>query len=131
MIANGMRLLNLSQEVQNLLTEEKITEGHARLLITLDPAVQNEVAAIIVKNNLSVRDTERLLAGLNKEKKPKHERRVKSADLTQLEDELQAMVGTKVALKCSSAEAGRLLIDYYSLEELDRIIEILRKGSNG
>ena len=130
-IANGMRLLNLSQEVQNLLIEEKITEGHARLLITLDPAVQNEVVAIIVKNNLSVRDTERLLAGLNKEKKPKHERRVKSADLTQLEDELQAMVGTKVALKCSSAEAGRLLIDYYSLEELDRIIEILRKGSNG
>ena len=131
-IANGMRLLNLSQEVQNLLIEEKITEGHARLLITLPPEQQNEIAAIIVKNNLSVRDTERLVASLAEaSKKTKRTRRAKSADLTQLEDELQAMVNTKVAIKCSSAEAGKLLIDYYSLEELDRIIEILRKGSNG
>lgn len=131
-IANGMRLLNLSQEVQDLLIEEKITEGHARLLITLPPEQQNEIAAIIVKNNLSVRDTERLVASLAEaSKKTKRTRRAKSADLTQLEDELQAMVNTKVAIKCSSAEAGKLLIDYYSLEELDRIIEILRKGSNG
>ena len=131
-IANGLRLLNLSQDVQVLLIEEKITEGHARLLITLEPERQNEIAGIIVKNNLSVRDTERLLAGLAAEpKKSKRGRRAKSADLTQLEDELQAMVNTKVAIKCSSAEAGKLLIDYYSLEELDRIIEILRKGSNG
>lgn len=131
-IANGMRLLNLSQEVQDLLIDEKITEGHARLLITLPPEQQNEIAAIIVKNNLSVRDTERLVASLAEaSKKTKRTRRAKSADLTQLEDELQAMVNTKVAIKCSSAEAGKLLIDYYSLEELDRIIEILRKGSNG
>lgn len=131
-IANGMRLLKLSQEVQALLIEEKITEGHARLLITLEPEQQNEIAAIIVKNDLSVRDTERLVASLAEaSKKTKRTRRTKSADLTQLEDELQAMVNTKVAIKCSSAEAGKLLIDYYSLEELDRIIEILRKGSNG
>lgn len=131
-IANGMRLLNLSQKVQDLLIDEKITEGHARLLITLPPEQQNEIAAIIVKNNLSVRDTERLVASLAEaSKKTKRTRRAKSADLTQLEDELQAMVNTKVAIKCSSAEAGKLLIDYYSLEELDRIIEILRKGSNG
>ena len=131
-IANGIRLLNLSQNVQTLLVEEKITEGHARLLITLSPELQDEAAAIIVKNNLSVRDTERLLAALAaKDDKKKRPRRVKSADLTQLEDELQAMVGTKVAVKSSSAEAGKLLIDYYSLEELDRIIDILRRGSNG
>ncbi len=131
-IANGMRLLKLSQEVQALLVEEKITEGHARLLISLEPEQQNEIAAIIVKNDLSVRDTERLVASLAEaSKKTKRTRRTKSADLTQLEDELQAMVNTKVAIKCSSAEAGKLLIDYYSLEELDRIIEILRKGSNG
>ena len=131
-IANGMRLLKLSQEVQALLIEEKITEGHARLLISLEPEQQNEIAAIIVKNDLSVRDTERLVASLAEaSKKTKRTRRTKSADLTQLEDELQAMVNTKVAIKCSSAEAGKLLIDYYSLEELDRIIEILRKGSNG
>ena len=131
-IANGLRLLKLSQNVQDYLIAGAVTEGHARLLIGLEEEQQDQIAAMIIKKGLSVRDTEHLVAALGKgEKKDRTRKSVKSADLSSLEDELQSMVSTKVSIKCSSAETGKLLIDYYSLEELDRLIDILRRGSNG
>ena len=117
--------------MHELLIEGKLSEGHARLLISLPAEKQDEIADWIIKHDLSVRQTEKLLSELAQEKKPRQPRQKKSADLTQLEDELQALVNTKVSIKCSTAETGKMLIDYYSLEELDRLIEILKRGSNG
>lgn len=120
-VANKTRLLNLPIEVQKALIEEKITEGHAKAILALEnPEKQRALFEMILKNNLTVRQTE----DKTKEISVKTHKRVVSLDPETKEniDRLAGALGTKVKIS-KAGDGGRILIDFYSKEELDNIIE--------
>jgi len=119
-VANKMRLLNLPVEIQRALIENKITEGHAKAILAIEnPEKQRALFDLIVKNNLTVRQTE----NKTKEISVKTHKRTISVDpeIKQKEDELSQKLGTKVKLT-KSGGGGRIIIDYYSREELNNIL---------
>lgn len=122
-VANYLRLLKLPDEVKRLLNEELLSMGHARALLALEePALQIEAARRILKGGLSVREAEALVKRLQTRKK-----RVSAtpdAQIASLEDKLRKSLGTKVRLK-HKGKKGSIEIEYYSLDELDRLLEIL------
>lgn len=125
-IANLMRLLNLSPDIQEMLEEGKLSAGHARALITSDHA--EEIAKRIVAEGLSVRQTEGLVkkyasGETDKPKKPKVE---KDADTKALEGDLGANLGMKVAIDHKpGGEAGQITIKYTNMDQLDELCRIL------
>ncbi len=125
-IANLMRLLNLSPDIQEMLEEGKLSAGHARALITSDHA--EEIAKRIVSEGLSVRQTEAMVkkyasGDLDKPKKPKVE---KDADTKALEGDLSANLGMKVAIDHKAgAESGQITIKYKDMDQLDELCRIL------
>ncbi len=127
-VTNTMRLLKLPGEVQNALLNRTITEGHARVLLSL-PTAQAQISAMnhIVNNSLNVRQTEEYVRSLLGEKKPagKKKDRILSPELKEIEENLRQLIGTKVSLKPSKNGAGSISIHYYSAEELEAIIEKL------
>lgn len=127
-VTNTMRLLKLPGEVQKALLEKKISEGHARVLLSL-PTPQAQINAMnnIINNDLSVRQTEeyvRNLVGERKdpEKKPKTNL---SPEMKEIEDRLRQVIGTKVSLRPTKNGTGSISIHYYSDEELESILEKL------
>ena len=126
-IANVMRLLNLPEGVRQYLTDGKLTAGHARALVGHDDA-QN-IADHIVLKGLSVRDAERIAKeGLTKRKSAKSVRTTinKDADTLQIEGELSAAIGMKVAIDHSAdGEGGRMTISYKNLDQLDDLLRAL------
>ncbi len=126
-IANVMRLLNLPEGVRQYLTDGKLTAGHARALVGHDDA-QN-IADHIVLKGLSVRDAERIAKeGLTKPKSAKSVRTAinKDADTLQIEGELSAAIGMKVAIDHSAdGEGGRMTISYKNLDQLDDLLRAL------
>ncbi|MDB9804280.1 ParB/RepB/Spo0J family partition protein [bacterium] len=126
-IANVMRLLNLPEGVRQYLTDGKLTAGHARALVGHDDA-QN-IADHIVLKGLSVRDAERIAKeGLTKPKSAKSVRTTinKDADTLQIEGELSAAIGMKVAIDHSAdGEGGRMTISYMNLDQLDDLLRAL------
>ncbi|MEW5941818.1 MAG: ParB/RepB/Spo0J family partition protein [Chloroflexota bacterium] len=125
-VTNTLRLLGLSQRVKQALTDELITEGHARALLGLNSAKAQEAALqTVLKLGMSVRQTEGLVRKLSGEKptKTKSKHRV-SADVLDLERKLRSSLGTKVSLK-HSKKGGAVTIYYYSDEELDTLLERL------
>lgn len=126
-IANVMRLLNLPEGVRQYLTDGKLTVGHARALVGHDDA-QN-IADHIVLKGLSVRDAERIAKeGLTKPKSAKSVRTTinKDADTLQIEGELSAAIGMKVAIDHSAdGEGGRMTISYKNLDQLDDLLRAL------
>lgn len=124
-IANLMRLLQLPDEVLGLLRDGKLTAGHARALITTENPV--ELARLVVKKGLSVRETERLA----KAPKAKITKTVlkpssKDADTRALEDDLSANLGMKVIVDHTPGkEAGKITINYKTLEQLDDLCRVL------
>ena len=128
-ITNSMRLLKLDDRVQQMLVEGKISSGHARALLSLeDGESQYQASRKIVRENLSVRDVEKLVKMLNRPKKEKNERE-KGPDINliykQLEDKLKTIMGTKVVINRKDKNKGRIEIEYYSQEELERLIELM------
>lgn len=127
-ITNHLRLLKLSEKVQQLVSDGKLSEGHARTLVGLNPAAQEKMADLIIKGSLSVRDAEKLIKKTAQKKKT-----VKKADADELiyielEEKLKQLLSTKVSIHRLSAERGRLTIEYYSVEELERLTDIFEKG---
>lgn len=124
-IANLMRLLQLPQEILTMLREGKLTQGHARALITTDNPV--ELARLVVKKGLSVRETERLAkAPATKPIKQQLKPSEKDADTRALEGDLAANLGMKVSVAhAPGKENGKLTISYKNLEELDDLCRIL------
>lgn len=124
-IANTLRLLKLSEPVQQMLIEEKISAGHARALVMVeDPALQQEIAERVVNEHLSVRDIEKLLK--NKDRLPRRtleKTEIPSADYHALEERLKASLGTKVSISAKANGKGKLEIEFYSNEDLEKIIE--------
>ena len=123
-ITNAIRLLKLPEEIQDLVTEGKLTTGHARALITIESqARQIELAQYAAKEEISVREMEKLAQTRAGKKKPL--KRKKSSDIAAVEDELKSILGTKVQLKMNGTK-GKLEIQCFNREELERIVELLR-----
>ena len=129
-ITNLTRLLNLPDSVLKFLKDGTLTAGHARALIGVDKAL--EIAKSIVKNELSVRETERLVKEFSKKNlKSKSTLKEKDADTEMLESELSAELGFPVSISHNEGEKrGRLVFNYRNLEDLDRVINIILKKTS-
>jgi ParB family chromosome partitioning protein len=125
-VANTIRLLDLAAVVRAALTEGQISEGHARAIGGLDEAGQAQVLGVVVARGLSVRDTEELVRRLRTRTSGVRSRTTADADpeIERLEAGLRSALGTKVRL-ARSRRGGRIVIDYYSDEDLARLYERL------
>ena len=129
-ITNSLRLLNLDTRVQDMLIDECISSGHARALLAIeDGEEQYELAMQIFDNKLSVRDTEKLVKKIkNKDnnKKPKEE--LQNVEIySGIEEKLKLHMGTKVTINRKNNTKGKIEIEYYSEDELDRIVAMMTK----
>lgn len=124
-ISNIIRLTGLSDTVKQYLIDEVITEGHGRALLAIeDSKVQCEIAQKVIDEKLSVRELERLIKFLKTEKKPKEKTRELNPYYKDVTERLQNYFGTKVNIS-NKNNKGRIEIEYYSDEDLQRILEII------
>ncbi|NIN67353.1 MAG: ParB/RepB/Spo0J family partition protein [Anaerolineae bacterium] len=124
-VTNTLRLLKLPDEVKNALLSDEISEGHARAMLRLRGGVaQLQVLQAIINKGLSVRQTEDLVRRMVEEPKTEPKPPQKSPELRALEDEFRQALGTKVNLTQGS-RGGRLVIYYYSDEELQGIYDVI------
>lgn len=125
-IANSIRLLNLCDVVKELVASGDLSNGHARALITIDDKdTQIEIAKEIINRNLNVRETEALVKRYMT-KRPEKKNAKKNEIYLEIEDRLKNIFGTKVQL-ISNNKKGKIMIEYYSNDELDRILELVNK----
>ena len=128
-VTNSMRLLKLCEEVQQMIIDDMITTGHARALISIeDPEQQYTIAQKVFDEKLSVRDVEKLVKGLNKPEKAKKdvvEDKALEAIYQDLEEKLKQSLGTKVAISSKGAGAGKLEIEFYTHDDLEKITDLL------
>ena len=128
-VTNSMRLLKLDDRVQQMLIDEMISTGHARALLALESKdAQAEAAGKVFDEKLSVRETERLVKELlnpvqKKEEKPKNQ--AEELVYKNLEEKIKQIIGSKVAINRRTDNKGKIEIEYYSQEELERIVELL------
>ena len=126
-VANRVRLLKLDSEV----LEGKLTEGHARALLGLEiKQMQVEAAKEVIERSLTVRDTEKLVKRYLKPAKPQKKEEFSEADILayeKLEEELRYSTGTKVEIHRSNHNRGKIILDYYSMEELERLADMFRR----
>ena len=129
-ITNSLRLLKLDERVRKMVVDEMITTGHARALLAItDPEKQYEFAQRVFDEKMSVREVEKAVKKLNQGKKKEREK-VDSqlqALYDQIEENLKQITGTKVKIHAKDASKGKIEIEYYSKEDLDRIIGMIRK----
>lgn len=129
-VSNLLRLLALHPAVQKMVESGAMDMSHARTLLSLPEQVQPEIAKQVSSQNLSVRQTERLVRKWLATTEqgavtPNREKNQHSADITHLQDQLSARLGAKVDIQ-HSAKKGRLIIHYHSLDELDGILERIK-----
>jgi len=125
-VANSIRLLQLSKDVQNLLQAGSLSMGHARPLLTLPEGVQESFAKKISKNGLSVRQTEALVKSYQEQKNPKIIPK-KDPNLVSLENELSDNLGSSVIISHKKNGSGKITFAYKNLDQLDSIIKSLKK----
>ena len=126
-VTNSVRLLKLTDEVQQMVIDEMISTGHARALLAIeDPTLQYTTALKIFDEKLSVRDVEKLVKNLNKPQKPK-----KVSDETMkliyqdIEEKLKKRLGTKVVVTAKGEGVGKIEIEFYNNEDLDRLVDLM------
>jgi ParB family chromosome partitioning protein len=126
-VTNSMRLLKLDERVQQMLIDEMLTNGHARALLAIESnEKQYNTACKIFDEKLSVRETEKLVKQIINEK-PHKEIAVTQEDdfiYRDIEDRIRNIIGTKVSIHKKNHNKGSIEIEYYSSEELDRIIDM-------
>lgn len=128
-ITNSMRLLKLADEVQQMIIDEMITSGHGRTLLAIeDKDKQILLANQIFDEKLSVRETEKLVKAVV-DPKPKKEKEKYDDEViyTNLEDKIKTIVGSNVSINRKSKDKGKIEIEYYSVAELERIVELMEK----
>ena len=131
-VTNSMRLLKLDEKVQQMVIDEKLTTGHARALLGIaEQDKQYIVAQRIFDERLSVRETEKLVKKLQNDKgeiKPNTNKEDDRLNIIyhDLEEQLKVVIGTKVSIRPKAKNTGKIEIDYYSLEELERIMSLLQ-----
>ena len=127
-VTNSMRLLKLDDRVQQMVIDEMITTGHARALLAIeDKEQQYFFATKVFDEKLSVRETERLVKEvLNpKVRKKKETDSAQDAIYQSLEEKIKGIVGTKVSIRRGSKQKGKIEIEYYSQDELERLVELI------
>ena len=126
-ITNSLRLLKLDPRVQKMLEEEMISTGHARALLALDDEEQQYILANkIFDEKLSVRETEKLVKALkNPKKEVKKEKPEHTFIYENIEEQIKNIMGTKVSVNQKANGKGKIEIEYYSEEELERIYDLL------
>lgn len=135
-VTNSMRLLKLDERVQQMLIDDMLTTGHARALLAIeDPELQWKAANRIFDEKMSVRDVEKMVKSLQKDKKEKQEDRKQEDAYTyiyrDMEEKMKAILGTKVKVNHGADHRGKIEIEYYSDEELERIYDMLRSIREG
>ncbi len=125
-ITNSMRLLKLSPNVQDMIIEEMISAGHARALLSIeDPDEQYELAQRVMDEKLSVRDIEKIVKAKNKPKIEKKKNEKQEALYHDIEEKLKASIGTKVTITAKGDNAGKIEIDFYNQDDLQKILDML------
>ena len=129
-VANAVRLLRLAPEVKGLLASGQLTAGHARVLAALPTAPeQRKLADKIIRQGFTVRDAEKWLQGQKGPiLKSKSGGKAKDPNIAKLEENLRNWLGTKVTLKPNGRQKGSVCFEYYSLDDLDRILNLFRKA---
>ena len=128
-VTNTLRLLKLEPEVKRLLNEGKLTGGHGRALVALDREKQVRLAKMAVSRGLSVRKTEELVSSESKKAQPKDNlsRLVRRRDAEEL---LSAVLGSPVQVKVQGPR-GTITVAFFGEEDLERLVEIVQRGSKG
>lgn len=126
-ITNALRLLKLSEKTQSMLAEGLISTGHAKVLLAIeDNDIQTELAEKIIDEQLSVRETEKAVKSiLNKEEKASKPKLGNESLYQTIEEKMKRKIGTKVKIKRKGENKGKIEIDYYSADDLEKIIELL------
>lgn len=128
-VTNSMRLLKLDDRVQQMVIDDMISTGHARALLSIeDKELQYTVANRIFDEKLSVRETEKLMKSIQLEKtdkKKEDKNTINSLIYKDIEEKIKAILGTKVIVDHKANNKGKIQIEYYSNEELERIVEML------
>ena len=129
-VSNALRLLDLAPETQHAILDGRISEGHGRALAALTIAeLQRAVLQVVLDRQLSVRQTEELVRRKrDRRDQPTHQ--TVGGDLADVEAQLRGLLATKVGIQ-RTRKGGRLVIDFYSDEELDRIYSIITRGAGG
>jgi len=128
-VTNSIRLLKLSDKVQQMVIDDMISTGHARALLAIeDPEQQYIIAQKIFDEKLSVRDIVKLVKDLHKTPKAKKlDDKAMQAIYQDIEEKLKQSLGTKVAISSKGKGAGKIEIEFYSHEDLDRLLEMIGK----
>ena len=132
-VTNSMRLLKLGEEVQQMLIDDMISTGHARALLAIEnQEEQYTIAQKIFDEKLSVRDVEKLVKNLNKPaknpKKPTSTDKTMEAIYLDLEEKLKNRLSTKVTVTSKGDGAGKIEIEFYNHEDLDRLMDLMGKN---
>ena len=130
-VTNSIRLLKLDEKVQKMLIDEMISTGHARALLAIsDSQEQVNLANQVFDEKLSVREVEKIVKDLHKEKKEKKtESVVEDFIYTDLEEKMKIAVGSKVSIHQKAKGKGKIEIEYYSRDDLERIIDLIINSS--
>ncbi|MCD8198551.1 MAG: ParB/RepB/Spo0J family partition protein [Lachnospiraceae bacterium] len=130
-VTNSMRLLKLDGRVQQMVVDGMLTTGHARALLAVEDAdLQFQTANRIFNEKLNVRDVEKLVKNIGKEKPSKKDEKEnfqQKAVYQELEERMKSSLGTKVSINQKNAQKGRIEIEYYSIDDLERLTEILTR----
>ena len=132
-VTNSMRLLKLSDKVQQMIIDDMISTGHARALLTIDdPELQYTLANKIFDEKLSVRETEKLVKEIKNPKKPKEKKPVANSFIYQdLEEKMKSVFGTKVSIASKGKGKGKMEIEYYSDDELEHLFDMMMSIKRG
>ena len=131
-ITNSMRLLKLDERVQQMLIDNMLTGGHARALLSItDKEEQHTLALRVFDEKLSVRETESLVKKMLSKEEKKDEKKAEeqndSVIYRDIENRMKDILGTKVEIKKKAKNKGRIEIEYYSMEELERLIDLINR----
>ena len=127
-----MRLLKLDERVQQMVIDDMISGGHARTLLSIeDKDEQYTMAMLVFDNKMSVRETEKLVRSYLKKEEEKNtvEKKEDFSQMEtiyhQLEERMKSVIGSKVAIHSKNYKKGKIEIEYYSNDELERIIDLI------
>ena len=129
-IANSLRILNLDDKIKEYIKNDELTEGHCKILVSIqNPELQNLLAQKVVIEGLSVRQLEENIKSL-KEEKTNNKKIKKENDIwiNDVEEKFKNFFQTKVQIKHNNSNRGKIIVEYYSNDELDRILDIINRG---
>lgn len=131
-VTNSIRLLKLDERVQQMIIDERLSTGHARALLAFDdPEKQYMIANEVFDRKLSVRETEKLVKSYQNQKEKKVPEPLNNEVIFKdMEEKMKTLIGTKVRINRKDNQKGKIEIEYYSTEELERIMELFESMSN-